>query len=217
MTLDLFDDSLALPEREMLGERAFLLRGFAAPRAAELLEALAHIEKAAPFRHMTTPGGFEMSVALTNCGPLGWISDRERYAYSATDPSSGNPWPAMPAVLSEIARSAATEAGFGDFVPDACLVNRYVPGTRMALHQDKDESDLTAPIVSISLGIPAVFLFGGHRRKHPAARITLRHGDVVVWGGVDRLRFHGVLPMKEASHPDLGSQRINFTLRKAGK
>lgn len=217
LTLDLFDEQpSSLPNEERLGAQALLLRGFALPFVEELLPALAAVETAAPFRNMVTPGGQSMSVALTNCGELGWISDRGGYRYSPVDPLSGQPWPAMPEVFRHLAREAAAAAGFADFSPDACLVNRYLPGTRMSLHQDRDEHSLEHPIVSVSLGIPAVFLFGGHTRRETAQRVPLLHGDAVVWGGEDRLRFHGILPIKEAVHPLLGAQRINFTLRKAG-
>lgn len=216
-TPDLFGEpSAELPREERLGAQALLLRGFALPFVDELLPALAAVEVAAPFRIMVTPGGQSMSVALSNCGALGWISDRSGYRYSPLDPQSGRPWPAMPEVFQRLAREAAAAAGFADFEPDACLVNRYLPGTRMSLHQDRDERSFAHPIVSVSLGIPAVFLFGGHARRDPAQRVPLVHGDVVVWGGEDRLRFHGILPIKEAVHPLLGAQRINFTLRRAG-
>lgn len=198
-----------------LGREACVLRGFALPWVARLLAALAEVEQAAPPRHMVTPGGLAMSVANTNCGALGWVSDRRGYRYSATDPESGQPWPAMPTAFAELALAASAAAGFQDFAPDACLVNHYRPGTRLSLHQDRDERDHRAPIVSVSLGMPAVFLFGGLARADKAARVALQHGDVVVWGGVDRLRFHGVLPLKELPHPLLGAQRINLTLRQA--
>lgn len=216
--LDLFDaEEAPVATRERIGERAIVLRGLALSYVPELLPALEAIGRAAPFRHMTTPGGLHMSVALTNCGALGWTSDAHGYRYTRCDPQTGQPWPAMPAPFLRLARAAAAEAGFEDFRPDACLVNRYLPGTRLSLHQDRDEHDFAAPIVSVSLGIPAVFLFGGHARADRAARIPLHHGDVVVWGGPDRLRYHGVLPVKEAHHPLLGGQRINFTFRKAGR
>lgn len=195
---------------------ALLLRGFALQAEAELLAAVEAITAAAPLRHMQTPGGQRMSVALSNCGALGWVSDRAGYRYSALDPDSGRPWPALPAVLAELAGQAAAAAGFADFCPDACLVNRYVPGARMGLHQDRDERDLRQPIVSISLGLPALFLFGGLQRSERALRVPLGHGDVLVWGGPARLRYHGVLALKEGEHPRLGAQRINLTLRRAG-
>lgn len=216
-TPDLFGETPSeLPREEHLGAQALLLRGFALPWVDELLPALAEVTAVAPFRLMVTPGGQSMSVALTNCGELGWISDRRGYRYSPVDPLSGLPWPALPEAFRHLAGEAAAAAGFADFVPDACLVNRHLPGTRMSLHQDRDERSFAHPIVSVSLGIPAVFLFGGHTRRDPAQRVALLHGDVVVWGGADRLRFHGILPVKEAVHPLLGAQRINFTLRKAG-
>jgi len=200
----------------VLGREARVLRGFALPWVDRLLAALAEVERAAPPRHMVTPGGLAMSVANTNCGALGWVSDRRGYRYSATDPLSGLPWPAMPAAFAELALAAAAATGFAGYAPDACLVNHYRPGTRLSLHQDRDERDHRAPIVSVSLGMPAVFLFGGLVRADKAARVPLQHGDVVVWGGVDRLRFHGVLPLKDLPHPVLGAERINLTLRQAG-
>jgi len=216
-SLSLFDD-LPREAREPLGPGAFVLPGFALPFVDELLPAIDAVAGRAPFRHLVTPGGFTMSVALTNCGALGWTSDRRGYRYSATDPDSGLPWPPMPASFARLAREAAWAAGFENFAPDACLVNRYAPGARLSLHQDKDERDHGAPIVSVSLGMPAVFLFGGLARGDKAARVPLAHGDVVVWGGEDRLRYHGVLPLKEAPHPllsQLGPIRINLTFRKA--
>jgi alkylated DNA repair protein (DNA oxidative demethylase) len=165
---------------------------------------------------MVTPGGFVMSVAMTNCGALGWISDRGGYRYSPVDPSSGRPWPAMPQSFLELAAGAAERAGFPGFVPEACLVNRYAPGARLTLHQDRDERDFSAPIVSVSLGLPAVFLFGGERRADRPQRVALAHGDVVVWGGPSRLRFHGILPLADGGHPLTGRHRLNLTLRRAG-
>ena len=193
-----------------------VLPGFALPYEDKLLPALAQVEQSSPFRHMVTPGGFTMSVALTNCGALGWTTDRRGYRYCAEDPATNKPWPPMPETSLALAAKAAGAAGFDDFVPDACLINRYVPGARLSLHQDKDEADYGHPIVSVSLGIPAIFLFGGNKRADKPARIPLFHGDVVVWGGTDRLRHHGILPIKPAHHPRLGEQRINLTLRKAG-
>lgn len=215
MNLDLFDTP-PLQGAEALGRHACVLRGYALPFVDGIMPALHAIEAVAPFRHMVTPGGHVMSVALTNCGALGWISDRRGYRYSAVDPQTGEPWPAMPEVFRRLARMAADEAGLGPFEPDACLMNRYLPDSKMALHQDWNEKDLGAPIVSVSLGISAVFLFGGHRRTDKPRRVPLFHGDVVVWGGEDRMRFHGILPLKPAEHPLLGGQRINFTFRRAG-
>jgi alkylated DNA repair protein (DNA oxidative demethylase) len=165
---------------------------------------------------MVTPGGFHMSVAMTNCGALGWVTDRSGYRYDPIDPESGKHWPPMPASFLRLAANAAAHAGFDGFVPDACLINRYESGTRLSLHQDKNEQDLGAPVVSVSLGIPAVFLFGGLNRTDRATRVLLSHGDVVVWGGPARLRYHGVLPLKEGHHPLVGDHRINLTFRKAG-
>lgn len=212
---DLLESTLA-GTKETLGSQACVLRGFALPYMAELLPAMDSIRKISPFRKMMTPGGYTMSVALTNCGPLGWTSDRRGYRYTRQDPQTGQDWPPMPEMFLRLARAAALEAGFDQFEPDACLVNRYLPGSRLSLHQDRNEKGYDAPIVSVSLGIPAIFLFGGHERSDKARRVPLFHGDVVVWGGVDRMRYHGILPLKEEIHPLLGAQRINFTFRKAG-
>ena len=199
----------------LLGPGAVLLRSFATPDEVALLADLQQVIARAPLRHMITPGGYRMSVAMTNCGALGWVADRTGYRYDAIDPQSGEPWPRMPASFLRLAADAAAQAGFDRFVPDACLVNRYDPGARLSLHQDRNERDFRAPIVSVSLGIPAVFLFGGAKRADKPARVPLEHGDVVVWGGPARLRYHGVLPLKEGHHPLLGKHRVNLTLRKA--
>ncbi|MHC8343974.1 DNA oxidative demethylase AlkB [Pseudomonas sp. RT6P73] len=217
-TLDLFAEAEPeqAPRREQIGEQSYVLRGFALPRLDQLLPALEAVLTAAPFRQMVTPGGFTMSVALSSCGTWGWTTDRSGYKYTRNDPQTGQPWPEMPNVFFELAQAAAREAGFADFVPDSCLINRYVPGAKMSLHQDKDEGSYAAPIVSVSLGLPAIFLFGGFERSDKSQRVPLLHGDIVVWGGVDRLRYHGVLPIKDGHHPRLGEQRINFTFRTAG-
>lgn len=218
MTLDLFQfEERAQCEtwREELCIGAVLLHGFAAPDGAAIFAALHGVISEAPFRHMITPGGFRMSVALTNCGSYGWVTDRTGYRYDAVDPESGKPWPRMPALFLKLAQNAAANAGFKDFEPDACLINRYEPGARLSLHQDRNEQDFSAPIVSVSLGIPAVFLWGGLRRADKPARVQLVHGDVMVWGGPSRLRYHGVLPLKEGNHPLMGGYRINLTFRKA--
>lgn len=201
--------------RETIAEGAVLLRGFARPVEQDLIAALREIVDQAPFRHMSTPGGYQMSVAMTNCGSVGWVTDRSGYRYDAIDPQSGKPWPAMPAVFRTLAEQAARDAGFDAFAPDACLVNRYQPGARMSLHQDKDENDFGAPIVSVSLGLPAIFLFGGLKRADKPRRFRLEHGDVVVWGGPSRLFFHGVAPLADGEHASMGRQRINLTFRKA--
>jgi DNA oxidative demethylase len=181
-----------------------------------ILSGIECVKAAAPFRHWVTPGGFRMSVAMTNCGKLGWVSDSGGYRYDSCDPLSGRLWPPMPSVFLELAHAAARAAEFPEYVPDACLLNRYEPGARLTLHQDKDERDFDAPIVSVSLGLPAVFLFGGDARTDKHRRVPLQHGDVVVWGGPARLHHHGVLALKDGHHPILGSQRLNLTLRKAG-
>ncbi|WP_428686458.1 DNA oxidative demethylase AlkB [Reyranella sp.] len=201
--------------KEALAPGAAVLRGFARKRDRALLAAIEAIAAQAPFRRMVTPGGFEMSVAMTNCGGAGWVTDRTGYRYQAHNPQSGVPWPAMPPGFLALADEAATEAGFASFVPDACLINRYEPGTKLSLHQDKDEADYNHPIVSVSLGLPATFQFGGPRRGDPVRKIALEHGDVVVWGGPSRLFHHGVLTLKSGEHPLTGRRRFNLTLRKA--
>ena len=216
MTRDLFEVPDDVESRqEPLGPGAVILRGFATSDTAALLAALQEVSTQAPFRHMVTPGGFRMSVAMTNCGALGWVSDNTGYRYDVADPDSGRHWPRMPDAFVQLAQGAAAQAGFDGFVPDACLVNRYEPGARLSLHQDKNERDFGAPIVSVSLGIPAVFLFGGAKRADKTSRVLLAHGDVVVWGGPARLRYHGVMPLKEGHHPLVGGHRINLTFRKA--
>ncbi len=192
-----------------------LLRGYALPHDAALLEALHAIVAEAPFRRMETPGGFRMSVAMTNCGEAGWVTDRRGYRYERHDPVSGRRWPAMPDAFLDLAIGAARTCAWPSFVPDVCLINRYEPGARMSLHQDKDERDFTCPIVSVSLGLPAIFQFGGAKRSDPVQKIMLRHGDVVVWGGPSRLHYHGVLTLKEGDHPQTGRARFNLTFRKA--
>lgn len=216
MTSDLFGSPTAAGIREPLGTQASVLRGFALQDVDALLAGIEALVREAPFRQMLTPGGHTMSVALTNCGALGWTSDRRGYRYAPLDPLSGRRWPPIPAPFVDLACRAAGAAGFEGFAPDACLVNRYLPGARLSLHQDRNERDFSAPIVSVSLGLPALFLFGGNARTDRAARVPLFHGDVAVWGGVDRLRFHGVLPLEPGEHPLLGAQRINLTFRKAG-
>ncbi|MEN3952481.1 DNA oxidative demethylase AlkB [Iodidimonas sp. SYSU 1G8] len=214
MTGDLFA-GMAPSAIETLADGALILRGFALEEAPALLAAIDAVAAAAPFRHLVTPGGFRMSVAMTNCGAVGWISDRRGYRYGPDDPETGRPWPAMPALFQALAARAARAAGFPDFAPEACLVNRYTPGTRLTLHQDRDEGNLSHPIVSISLGVPATFLFGGLERKDRPRRVRLEHGDVAVWGGPSRLAFHGIDTLKDGPHPLTGAVRYNLTFRKA--
>jgi DNA oxidative demethylase len=199
-----------------LAPGAMVLRGFAQPFGERLIAALGRVVERAPFRHMVTPGGHRMSVAMTNCGATGWVTDRVGYRYDHRDPESGRRWPAMPDEFAALAAQAAARAGFDGFAPDACLVNRYEPGTRLSLHQDRNERDFEAPIVSVSLGLPAIFLFGGLARRDPARRVPLAHGDVAVWGGPARLTYHGVMPLDAGQHSVLGGCRINLTFRKAG-
>jgi alkylated DNA repair protein (DNA oxidative demethylase) len=215
LTADLFACfPQARASQEEMAEGAVLLRGFVGDSESELIAELRKIVAQAPFRRMVTPGGHQMSVAMTNCGNAGWVTDSHGYRYSRDDPETGQPWPAMPPLLADLAERAANRAGFAGFSPDVCLINRYVPGARMSLHQDKDELDFAAPIVSVSLGLPATFLFGGLKRSDKPKRFRLEHGDVAVWGGPSRLFFHGVAPLADGEHPVTGPQRLNLTFRK---
>jgi DNA oxidative demethylase len=213
---DLFDPivPLTLP-REVMAEGAVLLRGAALPFEVDILTAIQAITARSPFRHMVTPGGFVMSVAMTNCCAAGWVTDRSGYRYDALDPESGKPWPPMPASFLDLVVASAKEAGYSDFVPDACLINRYEPGARLSLHQDKNERNFANPIVSVSLGLPATFQFGGQKRNDPVRKFALRHGDVAVWGGPSRLCYHGVPELKEGDHEIVGRMRLNLTFRGA--
>ncbi len=213
---DLFDNIVPLdPPFERMAEGAVLLRGAALPFEKKVLAALDRIVEQSPFRHMVTPGGFIMSVAMTNCGAAGWVTDRSGYRYDRNDPEMGRPWPTMPDCFRELAASAASNAGYPEFRPDACLINRYEPGARLSLHQDKNERDFANPIVSVSLGLPAIFQFGGLKRNDPIRKFALRHGDVAVWGGPSRLFYHGVPELKDGMHEMVGRMRINLTFRGA--
>ncbi|HLH19016.1 MAG TPA: DNA oxidative demethylase AlkB [Bryobacteraceae bacterium] len=202
------------PSREPLEEGAVLLRGFATAEAEALVAEVERIAGLAPFRHLVVPGGHTMSVAMTNCGRTGWVSDRSGYRYDPIDPASGKPWPPMPDAFFDLARRAAAECGFAQYDPDACLINRYAAGAKLGLHQDRDENDSWAPIVSVSLGLPAVFLWGGRRRSDPVRRMLLESGDVAVWGGPARFVYHGIAPLKAGQHPLTGDVRLNLTFRK---
>jgi DNA oxidative demethylase len=213
---DLFERIAPLhPPKEIMAEGAVLLRGAALPFERALLAALNDITATSPFRHMVTPGGYTMSVAMTNCGAVGWVTDRTGYRYDAVDPQTGSPWPSMPDCFLDLAVAAATDAGYPAFRPDSCLINRYEPGARLSLHQDKNERDFANPIVSVSLGLPATFQFGGLKRNDPVRKLALRHGDVAVWGGPSRLCYHGVAELKDGEHEALGRMRINLTFRRA--
>ncbi len=214
MTLELF--APAQSGEEQLAPGAVVLRGAAFGVEGSLLDALDGIVAAAPFRHMVTPGGHTMSVAMTNCGALGWVTDETGYRYAAVDPVGGAPWPKMPEVFSRLAMESAARSGFAGFQPDACLVNRYAVGARMTLHQDKNERDFSPPIVTVSLGVTAVFQVGGFARGDKAARVRVNHGDVVVFGGPSRMRFHGILPRAAGHHARLGDVRVSLTFRVAG-
>ena len=210
----LFDSDAFPRSKEQLEEGAALLRGFAAVDEVLLIEEAERIARAAAFRHLVIPGGHTMSVAMTNCGRVGWVSDRTGYRYDPVDPQTGVPWPPMPDAFLSIAVKAAAEAGFADYDPDACLINRYVVGAKLSLHRDRDENDAWAPIVSVSLGLPAVFLWGGKRRSDPVRRLRLESGDVAVWGGPARFVYHGVSPLSAGQHPRTDTTRINLTFRK---
>jgi len=212
--MDLFDG--LQPSKLQVAENIYLLKAYALKSEKLLLADLDSVISQAPLRHMMTKMGFAMSAAMTNCGALGWVSDHTGYRYDAKDPATNKPWPLMPASFQQLAALAAAEAGFGDFQADACLINQYQVGASMGLHQDKNELDFTQPIVSVSLGIPATFQFGGLARTDKTLKIPLVHGDVVVWGGQSRLNFHGIAPLKMNTHPILGAYRYNLTFRKAG-
>jgi alkylated DNA repair protein (DNA oxidative demethylase) len=213
--LSLFDGEA--PWQEPLGPGAVILRRFASAQAQVLLRAIEQVATDSPFRQMVTPGGYRMSVAMTSCGPLGWVSNPQGYRYAECDPLNHRPWPAMPEALRRLAETAAFDAGYPGFRPDACLINRYAPGAKLSLHQDKDERDLSAPIVSVSLGLPAIFQFGGARRQDPLHRFLLEHGDVVVWGGPSRLWYHGIQSLKPGHHPATGECRYNLTFRRVAE
>lgn len=217
MSYSLFEDepSPLLP-KDLLGPGTAILAGFALGVEDALLAELKHVTDQSPSRNMVTPGGFRMSVAMSNCGELGWVTDRTGYRYDHVDPETNRPWPEMPTVFKNLATGAAKKAGFAGFNPDACLINRYEPGSKLSLHQDKDERDYMQPIVSVSLGLSATFLFGGLKRTDPIQRIQVIHGDVLVWGGPARLRYHGIAQLRDDNHPRLGPVRYNLTFRKAG-
>jgi alkylated DNA repair protein (DNA oxidative demethylase) len=203
------------PATEIIAEGAILLRGAALPFEKELLAALGEVTAQSPFRRMVTPGGFTMSVAMTNCGAAGWVTDRTGYRYDRNDPETGRPWPPMPNSFFKLAVEAATRAGYPDFRPDACLINRYGPGALLSLHQDKNERDFANPIVSVSLGLPVTFQFGGLKRNDPVKKFALRHGDVAVWGGPSRLCYQGVSELRDGIHETVGRIRMNLTFRGA--
>lgn len=214
-TADLFaSDEMSLSEQIL--PDVFFLKEFALGHTEQLLTAISCIEAQSAFRKMQTPGGFYMSAAITNCGEVGWHSDGHGYRYSQVDPLTQQKWPPMPACFLQLAQSAAQRAGFEHFHPDVCLINRYEVGAKMGLHQDKDEKDFSQPIVSVSLGLPIIFQFGGPKRNDPKQRIQLEHGDVIVWGGAARRFYHGVLTLKPGQHDLTGPYRYNLTFRRAG-
>lgn len=212
MIEDLFSDNEPIP----IAESAWLLRGYVRESAEQVVEAMRSVIRQAPLRSMQVPGGHRMSVLTTSCGDWGWVSDLEGYRYAAQDPSTGKEWPRMPDLLKRLAVDGAVRAGFEGFDPDACLINCYRPGAKMGLHQDRNERDRTEPILSISLGLSATFMFGGLKRGDPVRRFPLEHGDMLAWGGASRMVYHGVMPVKAGEHPMLGGWRVNLTFRRAG-
>ncbi|QBJ77159.1 DNA oxidative demethylase AlkB [Aquitalea sp. USM4] len=215
MQTDLFGDASLFPSQQQLAEGVCLLSGQANSMMSAIWQAVEDVLRQAPLRQMQTPGGHTMSVAMSNCGELGWVSDRHGYRYSRLDPQSGRPWPAMPEVLQELARIWAAAAGFDNFVSNACLINCYQAGSKMSLHQDRDERDFAHPILTLSLGLPARFMLGGLQRKDPYRKLLLQHGDVLVFGGPARLCFHGIMPLADGEHALLGKRRISLTFRRA--
>ena len=215
MQTDLFDDASLFPSQQQLAEGVCLLSGQANSMMPAIWQAVEDVLRQAPLRQMQTPGGYTMSVAMSNCGELGWISDRHGYRYSRLDPQSGQPWPAMPEILQELARIWAAEAGFDNFVSNACLINCYQAGSKMSLHLDRDERDFAHPILTLSLGLPARFMLGGLQRQDPYRKLLLQHGDVLVFGGPARLCFHGIMPLADGDHALLGKRRISLTFRRA--
>ncbi|MBM3816620.1 MAG: DNA oxidative demethylase AlkB [Actinobacteria bacterium] len=190
-----------------------LFRGAVESAAEALLSEIEQIVAVSPLRRVMTPMGKPMSVEMTNCGSVGWVSDRMGYRYESIDPVTNQPWPTMPALFADAATEFASLAGYRDFVPDVCLINRYSPGSKMGLHQDRDENDFSQPIVSVSLGLPITFKIGGQRRTDPTVSTKLQHGDVVVFGGPARLAFHGVGTLRRGTHPLTGANRYNLTIR----
>lgn len=216
--LALFDAEVGVPGHRAnleLEPGAAVLRGFALEEAPALLAAIEGVAQESPWRHMSTARGWRMSVAMTNCGDAGWLSDRSGYRYDAIDPQTNRHWPTLPGVFADLAMRAADAAGFENFAPDACLINRYEPGARLSLHQDRNERDFDEPIVSVSMGVPATFLWGGGTRAARPRRVRLEHGDVVVWGAETRLNFHGIEPLRADAHALTGNVRFNLTLRRA--
>ena len=192
---------------------AVLFRAAVEPIAHELLREIGRVVDVSPLRTVMTPIGKPMSVEMTNCGRVGWVSDRKGYRYETHDPLTGKPWPIMPNPFADLAATMAARAGYDSFAPDACLINRYSAGSKMGLHQDRDEEDFSQPIVSVSLGLPIRFNFGGERRTDRTTKVNLRHGDVVVFGGVARLAFHGVGTLRRGTHELTGVYRYNLTFR----
>lgn len=211
MNLPLFDVE---PQDPLpIAEGAVLLRGWAAVNDAQWLAAVRQVLAQQPFQAAYTASGLPMSVRTSNCGSWGWAASRSGYGYTRSDPDSGRPWPEMPIFLKLQAQALASAAGYLAFDPDVCLINSYELGAKMGLHHDADEKDKAAPIVSVSLGLPCTFVWGGLQRSDPVRSFALEHGDVLVWGGASRMVFHGVRPLRAGQHHLLGAQRWNLTFR----
>ena len=215
MTADFFSDQME--SQVMLAKGAYWLRGFALPQADTICAMLIEHLKNYPPQQMMTPMGYSMSVRTTSFGEFGWVSSKQGYGYAVKNSFTNESWPPIPESFFDLAQRAANQAGYVNFKPDTCLINVYEIGDKMGLHQDKDEADFSKPIVSVSLGLPVIFQFGGLTRTAKTLKVPLSHGDVVVWGADSRLCFHGVLPLKAGTHGTLGQRRINLTFRKAGK
>jgi len=208
--MNLFSQLAAEPTHEEIFPGATLMRGLAQAQDGEFLEAMQGVLSAAPLHHATTPTGLPMGVMVSDCG----TPEAFRRRWDPANPAVRQMWPPMPRALLDFSLRCAVRAGFPLFRPDTCHVNRYQAGTKLGLHQDRHECDMSQPIVSVSFGLECVFLLGGLERTDSPKRILLEHGDVIVWGGPSRMRFHGVQPLKPGHHPLTGPYRYNLTFRK---
>jgi len=208
--MNLFSQLVAEPTHEEIFPGAVLMRSLALPQDNEFFTAAEAIIAARPLHHTTTPSGLPMGVMVTDCGDSRAFANR----WDTANPERMRLWPPMPPLLRDFAIRCAVRSGFPQFRPDACHINRYQAGTKLGLHQDRHECDWTQPIVSLSFGLECIFLLGGLQRTDKPRRILLEHGDVIVWGGPSRMRFHGVQPLKPGHHPLTGPYRYNLTFRK---
>lgn len=199
----------------LLAEGAMVLRRFATPVVVALMEGVEAVVAQSPLRRLIVPNGRPMRIEMTNCGLVGWVNIDGRYRYSRVDPLTGRSWPGMPATFRRIAGAAASAAGYPDFQPAVCIINRYAVGADLQMHQDRDDTQDRQPVVSVSLGLPAIFHFGGQGRGEKPLTIPLDDGDVVVWGGASRMHRHGVAPVAPGVHPRTGAYRYNLTFRTA--